>query len=156
MRFSLHKVGILVIYCTSILLMWSTILTLFHENASVDLKNDYAGVKLKRSNTKSNDKKSLYFQPLTDTNNSWTMFDIRKGSKSQSQPMIGVAHNGNFDMNLTMTDRVLASSQNRTVQSNILIYNRVPKCASTTMQNILHYLANKNHFRIGTSKIYWR
>ena len=156
MRFSLHKVGILVIYSASILLMWSTILTLFHENASVDLKNDYAGVKLKRSNTKSNDKKSLYFQPLTDTNNSWTMFDIRKGSKSQSQPMIGVAHNGNFDMNLTMTDRVLASSQNRTVQSNILIYNRVPKCASTTMQNILQYLAKKNHFKIGTSNIYWR
>ena len=155
MRFSLHKVGILVIYSASILLMWSTILTLFHENAS-DYDYDYVGVKLKRSNTKSNDKKSLYFQPLPDTNNSWTMFDIRKGSISQSQPMIGVAHNGNFDMNLTMTDRVLASSQNRTVQSNILIYNRVPKCASTTMQNILHYLANKNHFRIGTSKIYWR
>ena len=84
------------------------------------------------------------------------MFDIRKGSISKSQPMIGVAHNGNFEVDITMTDRVIASSQNRTVQSNILIYNRVPKCASTTMQNILQHLAYKNNFKIGTSKIYWR
>ena len=56
-----------------------------------------------------------------------------------------------------MSAIIEGSATNRTKSdSNILIYNRVPKCASTTMEALLSGLKRRNHFTIETSKIYWK
>ena len=50
-----------------------------------------------------------------------------------------------------------SSATNRTKSdSKILIYNRVPKCASTTMENLLSGLKRRNHFSVERSEIYWK
>ena len=67
-----------------------------------------------------------------------------------------LSENGNFDF-VNMSATIEASTSNRTnSDSNILIYNRVPKCASTTMEALLSKLKSRNNFTIETSKIYWR
>ena len=52
-------------------------------------------------------------------------------------------------------DFVALTSTNRSTDSHILVYNRVPKCASTSIQNMLKKLARKNKFTLESSKIYW-
>ena len=46
------------------------------------------------------------------------------------------------------------SNQNKSVSHPILIYNRVPKCGSTTMQRIIHELKKLNKFHYEVSEIY--
>ena len=75
------------------------------------------------------------YEPLDDTSSSWTMLDIRRRFIGPNKPY-GV-NNGNFDNDLTVKSVIKPTSENRTFNSNILIYNRVPKCGSTTMKEIL-------------------
>ena len=50
------------------------------------------------------------------------------------------SENGNFDF-VNMSATIETSTSNRTnSDSNILIFNRVPKCASTTMEALLSKL----------------
>ena len=66
------------------------------------------------------------------------------------------SENGNFDY-VNMSATIEGSDSNRTnSDSKILIYNRVPKCASTTMEALLSKLKIRNHFNIETSKVYWK
>ena len=66
------------------------------------------------------------------------------------------SENGNFDY-VNMSAIIEGSATYRTKSdSNILIYNRVPKCASTTMEALLSGLKRRNHFTVETSKIYWK
>ena len=63
---------------------------------------------------------------------------------------------GNFDF-VNMSVIIESSATNRTKSdSNILIYNRVPKCASTTMLALLSRLKIWNNFTVETSNIYWK
>ena len=66
------------------------------------------------------------------------------------------SENGNFD-SVNSSAIIEGSSTNRTKSdSNILIYNRVPKCASTTMFYLLSGLKSRNHFTIEQSGITWK
>ena len=100
--------------------------------------------------------KTFYYQPFRLTNNSWTLIDIRRTSRSDTLYPIGV--NVATELNISDQNDIKASDANRTVQSNILIYNRVPKCGSTSLKKILKYLANKNSFQFESvsSQNVWR
>ena len=98
--------------------------------------------------------RTSYYSPLPLTKNSWTLIDIRRGSRSEAPYPIGL--NVANELNISEQNNIKASNANRTVQSTILIYNRVPKCGSTSLKKILKYLAQKNSFKFESSKIYWR
>ena len=86
--------------------------------------------------------RNLYYSPLPLTNNSWTLIDIRRGSRRKTPYKIGVSSKTELDIG--DHTNLIASNANRTVQSNIVIYNRVPKCGSTSVKRILTHLAKKN------------
>ena len=66
------------------------------------------------------------------------------------------SENRNFE-HVNMSAMIEGSATNRTKSdSNILIYNRVPKCASTTMEALLSGLRRRNNFEVETSKVYWK
>ena len=98
--------------------------------------------------------KTFYYPPLPLTNNSWTLIDIRRTSRSDTLYPIWI--NEATELNISNQNNIKASNANRTVQSNILIYNRVPKCGSTSLKKILNYLAKKNSFKFESSKNFWR
>ena len=152
MRISSYRIAVLMSYLASILLLILIVHLL------VDDDWDAVGVmKHPNESDKVEDKaKTIYYSPLQLTNNSWTLFDIRMGARMESPHQIGV--NADSQLNISTTDQknIMASSVNRTFHSNILIYNRVPKCASTSMQAILRHLARKNDFQFESSRIYWR
>ena len=83
--------------------------------------------------------KHQFYKPLPYTNESWTIYDIRRGLRS-NYTLVGVSDNVDFDVDIS---DVMPSSRNRTLESKILVYNRVPKCASTSMQSILRQLSHK-------------
>ena len=166
MRFSCYRTVVFLCYASIASLILSSFQTIFevtrHNNIEdqlefedrmqktfqeIDLDSDVNVIK-------SDDQR--YFQPLSDTNGSWTMFDIRKGKPSKVKEILGVIE-ANFGHNeIVDSDQIVPSSENRSLKSHILVYNRVPKCASTTMQNILRHLSWKNKFYVEKSPIYWR
>ena len=151
MRISSYKLTVSMSYLASLTLVLLTIQLL------VDIST-VRSRETNNSNETSNDSvqerfRSTHYSPLPLTNNSWTLFDIRMGARRGDPQEIGVS----ADTKLTISDQdIRVSSANRTVESNVLIYNRVPKCASTSMQGILRHLAKKNAFLFESSSIYWR
>ena len=151
MRISSYKLTVSMSYLASLTLVLLTIQLL------VDIST-VRSRETNNSNKTSNDSvqdgfRSTHYSPLPLTNNSWTLYDIRMGARRGVPQEIGVS----ADTELALSDQdVRVSSSNRTVESNVLIYNRVPKCASTSMQGILRYLAKKNAFLFESSSIYWR
>ena len=82
--------------------------------------------------------------------------DKVKNSVSHTSTFNTFSSNGNFDF-VNPSQVIRASDTNRTKsESRILIYNRVPKCASTTMNALISRLRKTNRFRHETSKIYWK
>ena len=157
MRVSSYKVTLFLTYLSSLSLVLMTIFLLVDSDSDIVGEMNYANKSLFDSSIKSdsvqNRVKATHYSPLPLTNNSWTLFDIRMGARREGLQHIGVS----ADTELTISDQnIRASSANRTVQSNVLIYNRVPKCASTSMQGILRHLAKKNAFQFESSSIYWR
>jgi len=59
------------------------------------------------------------------------------------------------DIQIDLTN-IEPSGKNRTVNSNLLIYNRVPKCSSTTMKFLMQKLQKHNKFHAFFSTNYWR
>ena len=94
------------------------------------------------------------YEPLDDTSSSWTMLDIRRRFIGPNKPY-GV-NNGNFDNDLTVKSVIKPTSENRTFNSNILIYNRVPKCGSTTMKQLLVKMSHRNNFKYQHSQLFWK
>ena len=154
MRVSSYKVIVLISYFSSLSLVLMTIYLLIDgDGDTVNYANKRFVSPPIKSDSVQNRVKATHYSPLPLTNNSWTLFDIRMGARREGLQHIGVS----ADTELTISDRnIRASSANRTVQSNVLIYNRVPKCASTFMQGILRHLAKKNAFQFESSSIYWR
>ena len=97
---------------------------------------------------------TIYYSPLPLTKNSWTLFDIRRRSRRKTPYKIGVRSSTELD--ISDQNNSIASDANRTVQSSILLYNRVPKCGSTSLKKILKHLGRKNAFKYESSKIFWR
>ena len=94
-----------------------------------------------------------YFKALPGTN--WTIFDIRRGEPRPRKELIGV------DRELDSEDwghipHIIPSDTNRSSESHILIYNRVPKCASSTLIALMKLLGERHGFDLMSSVIFWR
>lgn len=137
------KLAQLCIYLVSLMLFFLTFLEIIREPSSE---------KKKIQVTLSHEVSHKYFQKLPGTN--WTLFDIKFGSISDRKQPVGV------DTALVLPEHVKPSvslsSTNRSQDSRILIYNRVPKCASETMLGIIRKLAQQNGFKYRNSAIYWK
>ena len=109
-----------------------------------------------RVKKRSEEEASPFFQKLPGTN--WTLYDIRFGDISNQQQIVGVPGKLNFPegaevavnlMELQMEEERKANGglannrignfgrKNRSRGSHVLVYNRVPKCASETMLSII-------------------
>ena len=97
-----------------------------------------------------------FFQKLPGIN--WTLFDVRFGDISNQSQIIGVpgqlnfpesakvevvrmeeeVRTGRFEDDMKTEDKLgTLGRRNRSTGSNVLVYNRVPKCASETMLSII-------------------
>ena len=111
-----------------------------------------------RIKNRAEEEASPFFQKLPGTN--WTLYDIRFGDISDRQQIVGVPGKLNFPegaesevnlMELEMEEERKENgglgmgnkgignfgSKNRSTGSHVLVYNRVPKCASETMLSII-------------------
>ena len=97
-----------------------------------------------------------FFKKLPGIN--WTLFDVRFGDISDQSQIIGVlgklnfpesakvevvrmeeeVRTGRFEDDMKTEDKLgTLGRRNRSTGSNVLVYNRVPKCASETMLSII-------------------
>ena len=106
-------------------------------------------------NTRTKQKgEEAFFQKLPGIN--WTLFDVRFGDISDQSQIIGVPGQlnfpegakvevdrmeeevGRFEEAMKTEDKLgTLGRRNRSTGSNVLVYNRVPKCASETMLSII-------------------
>ena len=108
-------------------------------------------------NTRTKQKgEEAFFQKLPGIN--WTLFDVRFGDISDRSQIIGVpgqlnfpesakvevvrmeeeVRTGRFEDDMKTEDKLgTLGRRNRSTGSNVLVYNRVPKCASETMLSII-------------------
>ena len=106
-------------------------------------------------NTRTKQKgEEAFFQKLPGIN--WTLFDVRFGDISDRSQIIGVPGQlnfpesakvevdrmeeevGRFEEAMKTEDKLgTLGRRNRSTGSNVLVYNRVPKCASETMLSII-------------------
>ena len=108
-------------------------------------------------NTRTKQKgEEAFFQKLPGIN--WTLFDVRFGDISDQSQIIGVlgklnfpesakvevdrmeeeVKTGRFEEDQKTEDKLgTLGRRNRSTGSNVLVYNRVPKCASETMLSII-------------------
>ena len=152
MRVSSYRLAVLLSYLASFSLFILTC-QLLVDGDKVNLANETFTESFIKSDSVLDRARANQYSPLPLTNNSWTLYDIRRGSKGEAPQNIGVSAETELDIS---DQNIQVSSANRTVESNVLIYNRVPKCASTSMQGILRHLAKKNSFKFESSSIYWR
>ena len=82
-------------------------------------------------------------------------FEHLPGTKLDKKETIGVS-TGLEPSKWDYMNQILPSNRNHTSNSHILIYNRVPKCASTTMLALIKLLSARNSFKFVSSQIYWR
>ena len=116
--------------------------------------NEY-GDQLSNARTKQKAEEA-FFKKLPGIN--WTLFDVRFGDISDQSQIIGVPGQLNFPESAKVeVDRLeeeiksgrlekdqkigeeigTLGRRNRSTGSNVLVYNRVPKCASETMLSII-------------------
>ena len=108
-------------------------------------------------NTRTKQKgEEAFFQKLPGIN--WTLFDVRFGDISDQSQIIGFpgqlnfpesakvevdrmeeeVRTGRFEDDMKTEDKLgTLGRRNRSTGSNVLVYNRVPKCASETMLSII-------------------
>jgi hypothetical protein len=84
----------------------------------------------------------------------WTLDDIRRRYRRPLDLQVQ-----NFDSLPSLSAVTQAvdtpSARNRTRDSRLLVYNRVPKCASSTMQMVMAHLMRRNDFQYISSPVYW-
>ena len=148
----LTKVSTAAFYCFCVTLWLLTTSEVFRKPAFQEtLSHDIQ----KRSRKEA----SPYFQKLPGTN--WTLFDIRFGDISGQQQIVGVPGElslpegaevevGRMEERLTKEEKGgnvgnkhngNVGTKNRSTGNHVLVYNRVPKCASETMLSIIRWLA---------------
>ncbi len=71
---------------------------------------------------------------------SWTLDDVRRGHRLQNE-------NTDFSEYPSFRPAPEYQIDGPTTDSHVLIYNRVPKCASSTVQTLLDLLALRNGFK---------
>ena len=95
---------------------------------------------------------STFFKKLPGIN--WTLFDIRFGDISSQQQIVGVPGELNLpegaEDEVDLMEEELKAGlgnkrtgnfgrRNRSTGNHVLVYNRVPKCASETMLSIIRW-----------------
>jgi len=103
----------------------------------------------------SEDKPSPYeeFLPKLHLSNGWNLADIQLREKKAENHFQQLK---NVPIHVKSYTDIEPSGKNRTRDSNVLIYNRIPKCASTTMQFIIKHLQRINSFKAESSGVYHR
>lgn len=102
------------------------------------------------------------FAPDRDdpTRTFWTWFEIvkrQRSAASNGQEFPPTLHPQKFpSLGPDAMTQICSSPLNRSVPSQRLIYNRVPKCASSTMQSVLTLLGLRNGFDYRASGIFWK
>ena len=101
---------------------------------------------------KRSEEDSTFFEKLPGTN--WTLFDIRFGDISGRQQIVGVPGELNLpegaEVEVDLMEEELKGGlgnkrtgnfgrRNRSTGNHVLVYNRVPKCASETMLSIIRW-----------------
>ena len=151
-RLSSSRVFTVVSSSASLIFCIATLHIAFIKPDQEDNSKAYTFAKLTKT-TEKLFRKEVYFEPLPGTN--WTLFDIRRGKQNQKKEIIGV--NSQTDpLNWRNLQHIHPSAINRSSSSNILVYNRVPKCASSTMVALIKMLAIRNSFSFKSSQTYWR
>ena len=142
--------------CSCVLILLSVI-TLLSE-LSPDNESSPTGIVSKPLNNKEpspRQKLEATLDPITHSN--WTMLDIRRGKRGPEPPLPPEMEKPLHPSQWEGLVDIVPTAINRTPQgSKVLVYNRVPKCASSTMQNLLKKLAKRNNFSYVSSKNYWR
>ena len=156
MRISSYKLAVLMSYILSlslVILTLNILVDVVDKVTEITYTNETFADSVISSDSVQKRDLATHYSPLPLTNNLWTLYDIRRGARMEAPQNIGVI----TDTDLIVPDQnIKASSDNRTVQANVLIYNRVPKCGSTFMQGIIRNLRKKNSFLYESSSIYWR
>ena len=142
--------------CSCVLILLSVI-TLLSE-LSPDNESSPTGIVSKSQNNKEpspRQKLEATLDPITHSN--WTMLDIRRGKRGPEPPLPQEMEKPLHPSQWEGLVDIVPTAINRTPRdSKVLVYNRVPKCASSTMQNLLAKLAKRNNFSYVSSKNYWR
>jgi hypothetical protein len=86
----------------------------------------------------------------------WTLGDVRRVPVREQEYYIrfqDLPKLSNIDM---MLGDVYPSSRNRSRSaSDVFVYNRVPKCASTTVRNVIAVQSKRLGFNVSGSRVYW-
>ena len=137
----------------SLVFFISTLNILLYEEDKETTEKVNIAVKSKRD-VSSIIKEETYFEPLPNTN--WTLFDIRRGKQGSGKREIIGVDNDLDPSSWGNLQQIIPSDRNRSSLSHIVIYNRVPKCASSTMIALIKLLTARNGFNFISSQIYWR
>ncbi|XP_023349650.1 uronyl 2-sulfotransferase [Eurytemora carolleeae] len=92
--------------------------------------------------------------PLLWDSGGWSIVDIQQRKR---EPANHFQQLRNISIHLPeghLFGKLEPSSENRTTNSNIIIYNRVPKCASTSINNLIGKLSKLNRFGVQHSSVY--
>ncbi len=79
----------------------------------------------------------------------WSQDDVRRGYHQAPQEKAQIYPSLNVSRMMPQHDPVV----NHSHESNLLLYNRVPKCASSTMQVVLSTLMEANNFFYDASSL---
>merc|ERR1719378_251445 len=79
---------------------------------------------------------------------------MEKNETRKSNSMMGIKNSDSYDLNFDAESNIRACCINRTVSSNILIFNRISKCGSTSIQNLLRDLSKQNRFKYEASGLH--
>jgi len=93
----------------------------------------------------------IFYQPLDKSK--WTMMDIRKTALSNKRELAGLG--GILRLPEEAMAEIKPTAVNRSTKSHILIYNRVPKCGSSTVEGVLKDLSRRNNFSFHVSTNWW-
>jgi hypothetical protein len=90
---------------------------------------------------------SFYISP------NWTLYDVRR-KRNTNQSFFPTYVRGQFaklDSNLNRRHDVIG---NNSLETNFVIYNRVPKCGSTTVKLVAFYMRQLHNFTTYSSKVF--
>ncbi|TRY69127.1 hypothetical protein TCAL_12203, partial [Tigriopus californicus] len=89
----------------------------------------------------------------------WTLGEILKIQRSVSndgKPLTKLRPKEYPSLRPDAMTQMCFSPTNRSIPRQRLIYNRVPKCASSTMQSVITFLGLRNNFDYRASNIFWK
>ena len=152
-RLSSSRVFTVMSSTVSLVFFISTLNILIYDEEKETNQKVNISVKSKRD-VSTSIKKEIYFELLPNTN--WTLFDIRRGKQSSGKKEIIGIDNDLDPSSWDNLHEINPSDTNRSSLSHIVIYNRVPKCASSTMIALIKLLTARNSFNFISSQIYWR